>query len=103
MAEGGKTLDEMVKAIEKNREYKVLSKAEYEALLTLAAKKDVSSEENAGAKKKNVDQKPGTPEKSSTPHKKMGEQEAHGPQLAHLSETATADMQMACNIFPILL
>ena len=30
-------------------------------------------------------------------------QEAHGPQLAHLSETATADMQMACNIFPILL
>ena len=29
-------------------------------------------------------------------------QEAHGPQLAHLSETATADMQMACNIFPIL-
>ena len=30
------------------------------------------------------------------------EQEAHGPQLAHLSETATADMQMACNIFPIL-
>ena len=30
-------------------------------------------------------------------------QEANGPQLAHLSETATADMQMACNIFPILL
>ena len=30
-------------------------------------------------------------------------QEAHRPQLAHLSETATADMQMACNIFPILL
>ena len=30
-------------------------------------------------------------------------QEAHGPQLAHLSETATADMQMTCNIFPILL
>ena len=30
-------------------------------------------------------------------------QEAHGPKLAHLSETATADMQMACNIFPILL
>ena len=27
---------------------------------------------------------------------------AHGPQLAHLSETTTADMQMACNIFPIL-
>ena len=24
-------------------------------------------------------------------------QEAYGPQLAHLSETATADMQMACN------
>ena len=29
-------------------------------------------------------------------------QEAHGLQLAHLSETVTADMQMACNIFPIL-
>ena len=26
-----------------------------------------------------------------------------GPQLTHLSETATADMQMACNIFLILL
>ena len=30
------------------------------------------------------------------------QQEAQGPQLAHLSETATVDMQMACNIFPIL-
>ena len=30
-------------------------------------------------------------------------QEAHGPWLALLSETATADMQMLCNIFPILL
>ena len=30
-------------------------------------------------------------------------QEAHGPQLAHLSETAPADIQMACNIFLILL
>ena len=29
-------------------------------------------------------------------------QEAHGQQLAHLSETATANMRMACNIFPIL-
>ena len=29
-------------------------------------------------------------------------QEAHGPKLTHLSETATADMQMACNIFLIL-
>ena len=35
--------------------------------------------------------------------KQKKKQEAHGPQLAHLSETATADMQMACNIFPILL
>ena len=25
-----------------------------------------------------------------------------GPQLAHLSDIATADMQMLCNIFPIL-
>ena len=31
------------------------------------------------------------------------EQEAHGPQVAHLSDIATADMQMLCNIFPILL
>ena len=29
-------------------------------------------------------------------------QEAHGPWLAHLSDIATADMQMLCNIFPIL-
>ena len=29
-------------------------------------------------------------------------QEAHGPQLAHLSDITTADMQMLCNIFPIL-
>ena len=29
-------------------------------------------------------------------------QEAHGPQVAHLSDIATADMQMLCNIFPIL-
>ena len=29
-------------------------------------------------------------------------QEAHGPLLAHLSEAANADMQMFCNIFPIL-
>ena len=29
-------------------------------------------------------------------------QEAHRPQLAHLSEASTADMQTACNIFPIL-
>ena len=32
---------------------------------------------------------------------KKKKQEAHGLQLAHLSETATADMQMACNIFPV--
>ena len=32
-----------------------------------------------------------------------GKQEVHGPQLTHLSETATADMQMAGNIFPIIL
>ena len=29
-------------------------------------------------------------------------QEAHGPRYAHLSDIATADMQMLCNIFPIL-
>ena len=29
-------------------------------------------------------------------------QEAHGPRVAHLSDIATEDMQMLCNIFPIL-
>ena len=29
-------------------------------------------------------------------------QEALGPWVAHLSDIATADMQMLCNIFPIL-
>ena len=29
-------------------------------------------------------------------------QEAHGPRFTHLSDIATADMQMLCNIFPIL-
>ena len=32
----------------------------------------------------------------------MCKQEAHGPQVAHLSDIATADMQMLCNIFPVL-
>ena len=34
---------------------------------------------------------------------RVKKKEVHGPQLAEMSETATADMQMACNIFPILL
>ena len=29
-------------------------------------------------------------------------QEAHGPRFTHLSDIATADMQMLCNIYPIL-
>ena len=29
-------------------------------------------------------------------------QEARGPRVAHLSDIATADKQMLCNIFPIL-
>ena len=33
---------------------------------------------------------------------KYHKQEAHGPQFAHLSDIATADKQMLCNIFPIL-
>ena len=33
---------------------------------------------------------------------RRSKQEAHGPQVAHLSDIATADMQMLCNIFPIL-
>ena len=32
----------------------------------------------------------------------VDKQEAHGPRVAHLSDIATADMQMLCNIFPIL-
>ena len=32
----------------------------------------------------------------------MKKQEAHRPRFAHLSDKATADMQMLCNIFPIL-
>ena len=35
--------------------------------------------------------------------KKMNEsEETRGPRVAHLSDIATADMQMLCNIFPIL-
>ena len=33
---------------------------------------------------------------------KKTKQEAHGPWFAHLSDIATADMQMLCNIFPVL-
>ena len=44
--------------------------------------------------------------KVKMPEVKMSEatqkQEAHGPRVAHLSDIATADMQMLCNIFPIL-
>ena len=32
----------------------------------------------------------------------LKQQEAHGPRFAHLSDITTADMQMLCNIFPIL-
>ena len=32
----------------------------------------------------------------------LKKQEAHGPQFAHLSDIATADMQMLCNILPVL-
>ena len=32
----------------------------------------------------------------------INKQEAHGPRVAHLSDIATADMQMLCNIFPVL-
>ena len=34
--------------------------------------------------------------------KKINKQEANGPRVAHLSDIATADMQMLCNIFPVL-
>ena len=33
---------------------------------------------------------------------RLYKQEAHGPRFTHLSDIATADMQMLCNIFPIL-
>ena len=39
---------------------------------------------------------------STTTTKKKKKPEAHGPRFAHLSDIATADMQMLCNIFPIL-
>ena len=40
---------------------------------------------------------------SETPTKRsVLKQEAHGPRFAHLSDIATADMQMLCNIYPIL-
>ena len=35
-------------------------------------------------------------------HENIPIQEAHGPRVAHLSDIATADTQMLCNIFPIL-
>ena len=38
----------------------------------------------------------------STLKKTPKKQEAHGPRAAHLSDIAMADMQMLCNIFPIL-
>ena len=34
--------------------------------------------------------------------KHVTKQEAHRPRFAHLSDIATVDMQMLCNIFPIL-
>ena len=40
--------------------------------------------------------------KSSKKKQQQKKQAAQGPQPAHLSETATADMKMACNIFPVL-
>ena len=50
------------------------------------------------------------PEKGSNGTEKLADrrkeerkkQEAHGPRVAHLSDIATADMQMLCNIFPVL-
>ena len=39
---------------------------------------------------------------SHLPSSTRREQEAHGPWFAHLSDITTADMQMLCNIFPIL-
>ena len=32
-------------------------------------------------------------------NKNKKKQEAHGPRIAHLSDIATADMQMLCNMF----
>ena len=34
--------------------------------------------------------------------KTVPKQEAHGPRVAHLSDIAMADMQILCNIFPVL-
>ena len=37
-----------------------------------------------------------------TKEKRKNKQEAHGPRVTHLSDIATTDMQMLCNIFPTL-
>ena len=42
------------------------------------------------------------PDQSSGELKMKLKQESHRPRLAHLSDTATTDMQMLCNISPIL-
>ena len=40
--------------------------------------------------------------KSSCLDHETNKQEAQGPWVTHLNDIATADMQMLCNIFPIL-
>ena len=42
-----------------------------------------------------------TDESPSLRFQDIRKQEVHGPRFAHLSDIATADMQMLCNIFPI--
>ena len=44
----------------------------------------------------------GIPETEQMRNLFQTKQEAHWPRVAHLSDRATPDMQMLCNIFPIL-
>ena len=61
---------------------------------TLFAKQDISWFSRTRVKKET---KKTNKQNSRTRVKKK--QEAHGPRVAHLSDIATADMQMLCNIF----
>ena len=60
------------------------------------------SEQNAGIKFKDGSEKTMKQGQGRTEEHHSGTQEAHGPRFAHLSDIATADMQMLCNIYPIL-
>ena len=61
-------------------------------------KSGINKTQTVWNKKKNKPKK----QTKKTTKKTNKKQAAHGPQVAHLSDIATADMQILCNIFPIL-